>query len=236
MKKTLLLAVISIAISSCSIVQRKYMPGFYVNHSKNISSPIEKNLIEKKSSLNINSKSTKTDIVIEPKLILSPNPDSSKCDQIIMQDGDILYGKVQKIGIDEIEYKACNNLNGPVIVIPKEDVFIIRYSNGTKTVFEKKEEVSEYIPPYKYQQEEKTEPLKMDGLATASMILGIVSLVTPLGSFLLALVAIIFGGVALKHINKKPEKITGVKRANAGIILGVIAIALWTVILAILYT
>ena len=236
MKKTLLLAVITIAISSCSIVQRKYMPGFYVNHSKNISSPIEKNLIEKKSSLNIYTKSTKTDIVIEPKLILSPTPDSSKCDQIIMQDGDILYGKVQKIGIDEIEYKACNNLNGPVIVIPKEDVFIIRYSNGTKTVFEKKEEVSKYTPPYKYQQEEKTEPLKMDGLATASMILGIVSLVTPIGSFLLALVAIIFGGVALKHINKKPEKITGVKRANAGIILGVIAIALWTAILAILYT
>ena len=38
--------------------------------------------------------------------------------------------KIVEIGIDEIKYKAWDNLEGPVIVVLKRDVYKISYQNG----------------------------------------------------------------------------------------------------------
>jgi hypothetical protein len=45
--------------------------------------------------------------------------------------------KVIEIGIDEIKYKDFDNLDGPVIVIEKKDVFEITYQNGKKEMLNK---------------------------------------------------------------------------------------------------
>ena len=64
-------------------------------------------------------------------------PDS--CDVITLMNGDEITAKVEEIGLDVIKYKRCDNLTGPVIVIKKEDVFMIRYVNGTKDVIHQRE-------------------------------------------------------------------------------------------------
>ena len=54
-------------------------------------------------------------------------------DIIILKNGDDIKGKVIKVGVNEIEYKKENN--GPLYVIQKSEVFIIKYENGAKDVF-----------------------------------------------------------------------------------------------------
>jgi len=76
---------------------------------------------------------------------------------------------------------------------------------------------------------EETEPViaAKNGMATASLVLGIVGVVTGIvfiGS-LFGVLAIIFGAIALSRMAKKPE-IGGKTKAIIGIILGVVAIAL----------
>ncbi|NVO03751.1 MAG: hypothetical protein HXX09_13725 [Bacteroidetes bacterium] len=60
-------------------------------------------------------------------------------DIIIKKNGDELSGKVQEITLTEVKYKKADNPDGPVISILKGDVFMIKYENGTKDVFEKEE-------------------------------------------------------------------------------------------------
>jgi hypothetical protein len=55
-------------------------------------------------------------------------------DLIVKKNGDEIKSKVIKVGSDEIEYKKFENLDGPSYTIPKSDVFMIRYQNGTKDV------------------------------------------------------------------------------------------------------
>ncbi len=59
-------------------------------------------------------------------------------DIIILRNGDEINAKVTEIGIDEIRYKRASNPDGPTIVIAKSDVFMIKYKNGSKDVFEVK--------------------------------------------------------------------------------------------------
>jgi len=46
----------------------------------------------------------------------------------------IIVCKVIEIGLDEIKYKDWNNLNGPDIVISKNDLIRIKFQNGTKMI------------------------------------------------------------------------------------------------------
>ena len=56
------------------------------------------------------------------------------CDLIILKSGDEILAKVIEIGISEIKYKKCENLNGPLLVIKKSSVFMIKYPNGAKDI------------------------------------------------------------------------------------------------------
>jgi len=55
-------------------------------------------------------------------------------DIITKLDGSELPSKILEVGIDEIRYKDHSNLDGPVYVIRKAEVFMIKYQNGTKEV------------------------------------------------------------------------------------------------------
>ena len=56
-------------------------------------------------------------------------------DVLLKRNGDEIQVKVQEITLNEIKYKRYDNLEGPVISIAKQDVFMIKYENGTKEVF-----------------------------------------------------------------------------------------------------
>jgi len=56
-------------------------------------------------------------------------------DVITLKNGDEIKAKVTEISSSEIKYKRFDNLDGPTIVIVKNDVFAINYENGTRDVF-----------------------------------------------------------------------------------------------------
>jgi len=56
-------------------------------------------------------------------------------DVITIKSGDDIQAKVSEITPMEVKYKKFDNLNGPIYSIPKTEVFMIKYENGTKDVF-----------------------------------------------------------------------------------------------------
>jgi hypothetical protein len=52
-------------------------------------------------------------------------------DQMILTNADELKVKVIEIGIEDISYKRADNLDGPVFKIPKKEVFLVVFGNGT---------------------------------------------------------------------------------------------------------
>ena len=56
-------------------------------------------------------------------------------DIIIKINGDEIQAKVLEVGLSIVKYKKFDNINGPTFEILKSDIFMIRYPNGTKDVF-----------------------------------------------------------------------------------------------------
>jgi len=60
------------------------------------------------------------------------------CDIIVTLSGDEIKSKVVEVGEIDIKYRKCEFQSGPLYSIRKSDVFMIKYSNGSKDVFGKK--------------------------------------------------------------------------------------------------
>jgi hypothetical protein len=56
-------------------------------------------------------------------------------DILTKRNGDEIQVKVQEVNLDEIKYKRYDNQEGPMISIAKRDVFMIKYENGTKEMY-----------------------------------------------------------------------------------------------------
>ena len=56
-------------------------------------------------------------------------------DVITNKNGDETKAKVIEVGQTEIKYKKYTNLNGPIFTVSKSEVFMIKYENGEKEVF-----------------------------------------------------------------------------------------------------
>jgi len=65
-------------------------------------------------------------------------------DVLTKKTGEDIQSKVLEVTATEIKYKKFDNLNGPLIIVLKSEVLMIRYENGTKDVFtdEKKVETA----------------------------------------------------------------------------------------------
>ena len=57
-------------------------------------------------------------------------------DVIVMKNGDEVEAKVTKVGTTEVEYHKWSNQDGPVYTVAKSDVFMVKYKNGEKDVFD----------------------------------------------------------------------------------------------------
>lgn len=80
------------------------------------------------------------------------------------------------------------------------------------------------------------EKTRTSGLAIASLVCGILSLVLfwiPWLGFLLGIVAIIFGGVATSQIRRDPD-LGGRGMAIAGLVCGIIGVAIWLIVIALI--
>jgi hypothetical protein len=59
---------------------------------------------------------------------------TSTTDVIIRVDGSIIYGKVVEVSQDQVKYQKNDIPDGPEITLPREQVYVISYSNNTKQV------------------------------------------------------------------------------------------------------
>ena len=80
------------------------------------------------------------------------------------------------------------------------------------------------------------EKTRTNGLAITSLVCGILSLVLfwiPWLGFLLGILAIIFGGVAISQIRKDPS-LGGRGMGIAGLVCGIIGVAIWVIVIALI--
>lgn len=62
----------------------------------------------------------------------------TKCtsqDLLTMKNGEDIKTKIIEVNQLNVIYKKFDNLNGPNYTIPKEEILLIRYENGTKDIF-----------------------------------------------------------------------------------------------------
>ena len=57
-------------------------------------------------------------------------------DNIILRDGNEIGAKIIEINVDNIKYKKYTNLDGPTYTKKINDIFMIKYENGEKDVFD----------------------------------------------------------------------------------------------------
>lgn len=68
-------------------------------------------------------------------IMLLPCLVSQAQDLLTKRNGDEIQVKVREITPEVVKYHRFDNLEGPVISVAKADVFMIKYENGTKEVF-----------------------------------------------------------------------------------------------------
>lgn len=69
-------------------------------------------------------------------------------DVITKRNGEDIQAKIIEVNPTEIKYKAADNPDGPVFVILKDDVLMVRYSNGKNEVFEQQRKPAFDAPDY----------------------------------------------------------------------------------------
>ncbi|MDR1562590.1 MAG: porin family protein [Dysgonamonadaceae bacterium] len=57
-------------------------------------------------------------------------------DIITKRNGDEIKAKVTEVGTTEIKYKRSGNETGPTYTLPKSEIFMVKYENGEKDIFQ----------------------------------------------------------------------------------------------------
>jgi hypothetical protein len=148
MKKTKLAILLALSIlfilSSCTIGKRRYMSGYNINwkhkkantetkdYAKLEPSPSQKTETEDMNQSLVYA-STEKDI---PVFIKKENVNEG-CDIITMKNGEEIKAKVIEITETQIKYRLCNNNDSPIRSVEKSNVFMVKYANGSKEMFDK---------------------------------------------------------------------------------------------------
>ncbi len=267
--RIILLIVSILLFFGCSVQKRKYQPGYYVNflnikkktdeNHKLVNHPnvsrLHKNTSDETPTLEI---TPKTSIQNEKSIALLKKNNFLKlandsCDEIIFKDGTEMKAKVLEISSSEVRYKRCDMQDGPTYVAKRSEVFMIKYSNGTREVF--KEET--YIPPIeKNQQPQNNAPSYTNNAiiphpnAGVTFVVGLLSLLAFFASLLMttpglavlvflfsiigAIVATRLGKKTIRDINGNPNRYSGRLLALAGRVFGIIILSIIAFILFIL--
>jgi hypothetical protein len=234
--------ILIIMISACSVNKRRYLSGYDISFKKSKietkahsqTSTVEKSLNIKDSyndvSINSNNSNeilTSSNNEIESILFIDKTPTinsrklTDNCDTIIMRNGKEVKCIVSEIGISEIKYKKCDNLNGPIYTVDKNEVLMIQYANGTNDIIENKKSPN-------FNNKPDTDTIKYHPLAVAALICSTV------GFFLYGIglpLGLIFGAIAINKINKNPTKFKGRGMALTGVIIGSIILGLLLIFL-----
>lgn len=240
-----------VMLFSCTVEKRTYRKGYYISYASKKNKITSSNQTVKakapKEVLSIE-KIVPTESVVEPTQdseLASANENNytkpakkpflklkDECgDVITFKTGDEIKAKVVEINDKEIKYKRCDNLDGPLIIAYKYEVLMIKYTNGSKDVFneEKPQEQKQNKPQTPQQGPHPS--ARVHPLAISSLLCALFGWAVGLGPIM----AIIFGVNALRDINAFPATYSGRGLAIAGIVIGglIIFLILFIILLAI---
>ena len=138
------------------------------------------------------------------------------CGYVVLYPGERVEAELLEISATEVTYRLCGQPDAAPIIRHKREVLAVVASNGDE-LFSGIYRLGSSAQQY----EGGLDSPKLDGIA-------ILSLVFSLAPFSLAgpLLAVILGGISLDRINKHPDRYRGRGLALAGIIIGLIGLAL----------
>lgn len=242
---SILLFLIVILLNACSIKKREYRQGFYFSSiSKHKKSAFAKTIKREEkvkvssaknevlNSANISETvdfASATNLISLPLTLKTLKPlitkDSTCGDVLTLKKGTEVIVKVLEINETQIKYKRCDNLDGPLIVIHKNDVYSIKYRNGYVEHFERI-----LTPPnseYPYSDKKEVHPLAWVTLGCTLSIL--------FTSFFGLIAVLIVAPIARRKILENPQKYEGLKMVRTCQIIcyTLIALAVLLILIAV---
>lgn len=238
-----------LTLNSCTIEKRLHSSGYHIDWknkkhevenkkttTQNSFAKIETQKLENDKNQIVNTETAENYNTIDESfsasdkaIILKPAFQKNKlgeCDIIVLKNGEEIEALVSEITSGLIKYKICDNPSGQDYTIKKSEVFMIKYINGTKDVFNVGENENQTEPEESINKTSKR-LLVSALLSFLFALLGLFVAALPFG-----LTAMILGVVALNKINKSRESYSGKVFAVIGFILGVIDFLLGLIIIS----
>jgi hypothetical protein len=208
--------------SSCSIEKRTYNKGYSINfkHFNHKYSLEEKTKTVKSREVKDKSKFieekielTTSALLEEEKLSYKTLNDSNStlnpCDWILYKDGTEIEAKVIEISDEYVKFKKCDYLDGPTYSKKISDIFMIKYRNGKKEIFNQISRVQEpkvenNPPPNSGSNYSSTEEIQNynedpSGYSILSFVFSLFSLFVPVGAILFALAGLVLGIIGINN-------------------------------------
>lgn len=157
-----ILITVTLGVVSCTMQKRQYRNGYYFsspinckihNNADNNFSPRPENnfggLFDTEEELidghiefkypegqdTIHLAQQNNPLLEQSTVPINKQGELAACDILVMKSGDELEVKVLEIGTDVIKYRKCGSDEGPIFTIEKRDALMVKYVDGTKTVF-----------------------------------------------------------------------------------------------------
>jgi hypothetical protein len=148
-------------------------------------------------------------------------PDS--CDEIFLRSGEKIRAKVVEIDRSLVKYKKCDLPGGPLYSTYRSGVTVIIYANGSHETFTVTAPVPEEVHSGKGKTQRYDDPAAVKKDAVISFLLGLLGFVIV---YYGSVHAIVLGRRVLRIMNANPGKYEGRGFAVAGLVLGILKLAL----------
>ena len=236
----LVLVFVAFTFSKCHVMKRTYRNGYYIAWNKKAAHLKNDNSLKNENS-ELNEIVNYTEPVLsEPVLASTENvippiekkklgevvmqPSDTCGDVITLQNGDEILAKVLEVNQTDIKYKKCNNLDGPLMVESVDNVFMIKYVNGSKDVFNKTAKPKVDSPK---KENASSGEKKYNKAAVTSFIFSLFFIFYGIS----CIFSLIFAIKALRQMKKEPGKYKGKAFAMVGLIVSAVVLALILLIL-----
>ena len=136
---------------------------------------------------------------------------------MILVNGREISCFIEEMGTESIKYRKCDNLTGPVYVMYKKDISLVKHANGT-TEFIKVEETKRGSSSSYSSNNDSERTLNVP--ACLGFLLSLISLFLPLTVGIIGeVLALILSIVGLTAIGQNPDRFKGKGLAIAGLII-----------------
>ncbi|MFI5150343.1 MAG: hypothetical protein ACHQRM_11470 [Bacteroidia bacterium] len=131
-KNSLILIVLVVLCSSCSIQKRLYTAGYYHDRNKDAAATLpgrSKTPVPSTVSDEINPSPEHTTFSHSKRILLTGG-----CDTIFLNDGKIIVAEIVDVTLQMVRYKTCNNTTALPHDVMKSKVGSIHYSDGRRSI------------------------------------------------------------------------------------------------------